>query len=256
MENKENNNPLELKEDIDSNKAIDILDDLNGIKSIKLWKKITLFLTGCIGISILAVFAGLIFYFVPMGEVEKDGAVSFVTYTALILSLAAILNTDIFKLKIDLSKWKNWLIGIGIGAAMIIFPIIYTTIVSTFYEYHINGNEESLRDIIDVYPVASVLIFGIVGPVCEELTYRVGLFGALSKKKWVAYLVSIIIFAMVHFTFTADNIYDELVNLPVYVASGALLAFAYDQFGLAASLSAHITNNLYAVLVSIIGKYL
>ena len=117
-------------------------------------------------------------------------------------------------------------------------------------------NESVLREIIKAFPALSVFVFGIVGPFCEELTYRVGLFGCFKKYKWLAYLTSIIVFALMHFGFTSPNIIDELVNLPIYLFSGAAFAFAYDKFGLAGSLSAHVTNNLYAIIASIITNYI
>lgn len=256
MENKENNNLEQQIVDIDSKKRIDMFACPDGIKSISLTKKIALFLTGLFGLMIISVFVVLLFTFAPMSAVEKNAAVDFVVYAILFVVLLGILNVDILKLKVDFSRWKNWLIGAGIGIGLIIVPIAYTTFVSLFYQYQISENESSLREIIKIYPVASVFILAIVGPICEELTYRVGLFGTFEKKKWLAYLIAIVIFALVHFSFDSKNIVDEFVNLPIYLFSGAALAFAYDKFGLSGSLAAHIVNNMYAVIMSIIANSL
>lgn len=258
MENKENNMLKENQDNIDSKIEIDItaeeITEKPDSKSLSLIKKIVLFLVGCAGIYIASLLAALFLFGSTLPEDSKNAIITFVTYTILFIALAGIVNVDVKKLIIDFKKWKSWLIGIGFAAAMILFPIIYTAIVSLFYQYHVNENESSLRSIISIYPVLSIIIFGMVGPLCEELTYRVGLFGSLIKVKWLAYTVSIIVFAMMHFSFTSPNIYDELVNLPSYLVSGALMAIAYDKFGLAASLSAHMINNLYAVIVSIATK--
>ena len=58
-----------------------------------------------------------------------------------------------------------------------------------------------------------------------------------------------------HFGFTSEHIIDELVNLPIYLFSGAAFAVADDKLGLAGSLSAHVLNNLYAIIMSIISNY-
>ena len=256
MENKENNNPEVLEGNIDSKKRIDMFACEDGIKSIVPLKKLLLFCLGCFGMYAVALIVALFFNFLPIDAVSRESGSEFVIYFILLGGLLGILNKDLIKIKVDFSKWANWLIGIGIGIVVIVFPIIYTTIISLFYEYHISQNESLLREIIKMFPVLSVIVFGLVGPVCEELTYRVGLFGLLSKKKWLAYLAAILVFAFMHFGFTSEHIIDELVNLPIYLFSGAAFAIAYDKLGLAGSLSAHVLNNLYAIIMSIISNYI
>ena len=251
MGNKENNKTELVIKDIDSRNEIDISAQKEGFKSISLVKKLSLFLVGCFGIYLISLILLLIFK-AASGGTYDEGILEFVVYTILFVILATIVNVDVKKLKVDFKKWQNILIGLGFGIVMIVIPIIYTTVVSLFYEYSINDNESSLRAIIKVYPVASVFIFAIVGPVCEELTYRVGLFGSLSKIKWLAYVITILVFAFAHFSFTSKHIIDELVNLPIYLISGAIMAIAYDKFGFLASTTAHIANNLYAVIGTII----
>ena len=250
MENKENNN----FEDIDSNLVIDIKPKFRDDKTIPLVKKIFLFVTGFAGIYLIALLASAFLLFSNLDKTQQASVSTFITYGVLFAILFGILNFDLKHIFNEFKKWKSWLIGIGFGAALILVPIFYTTIISEFYEYHINENETSLRQIIAIYPVLSVLFFGVIGPICEELTYRVGLFGSLSKYKWLAYLVAIFVFALAHFSFTAEGIIDELINLPIYLFSGFMFAFAYDKFGLSASLAAHMTNNLYSVIVIICTK--
>ena len=45
-----------------------------------------------------------------------------------------------------------------------------------------NENEEDLRSFIVVYPITSIIFLGFIGPMCEELTYRVGVFGVLKNQ--------------------------------------------------------------------------
>ena len=114
----------------------------------------------------------------------------------------------------------------------------------------------TLRSFITIYPFISLIFLGVIGPICEELTYRVGLFSVLKKPKWLAYVIGTLVFALAHFSFTSTNIINELVNLPVYIVSGFALCLAYDKFGLAASLTAHTVNNIYSVSMVIFLHYI
>ena len=48
---------------------------------------------------------------------------------------------------------------------------------------------------------------------------------------------------------------NELLNLPSYMISGFLLTLAYEKFGLACATTAHVFNNLYGVVVTILMKF-
>ena len=108
---------------------------------------------------------------------------------------------------------------------------------------------------VKTYPLLSVLILGFLGPAVEEFTYRVGLFSFLTRvHKALAYAVTIVIFGLIHFDFTATgaNMVNELIHLPIYMFSGAALCVLYDFMGLSASLSAHVTNNLLSIIPTIL----
>ena len=247
-EEENNSNKIEQSEPLLERKDAPVSD-------IPLWKRIVLFVVGLGGLYLIALLVSIPAIFVPTEY--QDSFVNIVTYVVLFCALVGIVVLDIPKHLSMFKKCLPYLIGFGLGAGIIVFDIFYTTIVSQFYKYSINENEEGVRSIIDVMPVAAVFVLGIIGPLCEELTYRVGLFGALKKVSVIlAYIVTIIVFGAIHFRFNSSNIYNELVNLPVYLVSGAVLTFAYDKWGFTASATAHITNNLYAILMNIILKYI
>ena len=117
-----------------------------------------------------------------------------------------------------------------------------------------NANESSLNSIVTAFPMASLLFFAFIGPVCEELTYRVGLFSLTKRVNRIfAYIVTIIVFTLIHFDFTSKTMVNELLNIPFYAFAAFVFTFLYEKFGLASSVSAHITNNLFSLLVSIFG---
>lgn len=153
------------------------------------------------------------------------------------------------------TKIKPYLIGIGIGVSIIIFSIVNTSIISLFgIENTTNKNEVTSRFIIDTYPIMSLIVLGIIGPIVEELTYRLGLFSFLNRiNRILAYFVSILVFAFMHLDFSSDtNILVEFLNLPSYLYAAFAFTFAYDKFSLPCSMTAHITNNLFAVVTEII----
>ena len=150
--------------------------------------------------------------------------------------------------------WKHIIIGLGFGGLVIGVTIVYNLILTQFIEIPENANEALAESIILYNPVLSFFVLGFVGPICEELTYRFGLFGLLKKKnRLLAYIVTAVVFGIIHFDFTGDLVI-ELLNLPIYIISGALFSLAYDLCGFEGSLTAHVANNIYAVIMTIISS--
>ena len=218
---------------------------------LDVWKEALLFALGNVFIiSLISAIVGAILF--SMNEVDKAGAKSLITYSVLIVILAVTLGLDYKKL---LPKFKNWVpyvVGLAIGVSILLFDSTYMRLVNLFYSTGTGGNETSIRLVINRYPVASVIIFGLVGPICEELTYRVGMFNLV--KRWnriAAYIVTGVLFGLIHMDF-GGNIATEFIILPTYIAPGLLLSFAYDLYDLPCSLTAHITNNLFVILSQIV----
>lgn len=255
---------------------------------LEIWKTVVLFLVGWLGLKIVATGTQIIrclsfgatldeiFIFLTTNEVpqiirnalytdEARMAINTSVYLIIFAILLAIVNVDFKKL---LSSYKSkWaLLGAIIGLVTILsFNRIYSTITSFFYQMTDNDNESALDSIIVIYPIISLIIFGIVGPICEELTYRVGLFESLKKlckSKVPAYIVTMIIFALIHFAFesvtafvlTGDPAYmiNELLNIPLYLSAAFVFTFLYDRIGFAASTNCHIFNNLLSIGLTII----
>ena len=254
----ENNENMNIE--IENN--VDIPPEKPAPKPLHWGKRLALFLTGCLGFEVIAIIVSVVVALLITGYEPTDphvtGVINFTCYAILIVALLGILNIDIPKLFKSFKNWKSYVFGLVFAVALVVIPIIYDTIINLFYETETSQNEGGLRQIIAIYPFLSIFIFGIVGPLCEELTYRVGAFGLLKKYKWLAYIVSSLIFALMHFDFTAKGnvMINELINLPIYIFSGVTFALAYDKFGLACSLTAHIANNLYAVTMSILQNLL
>ena len=216
-----------------------------------LWKRGVLAAIGTIGLYIVSLFALVFVLFIPKSD--QDAALMLIVYSLLFMAMAGFCFIDIKKFIHIFKGWKPYVFGLAFGIAMILLDMAYTNFVNLFYSLDTGGNEESVRSVIDLYPVASIFIIGIVGPLIEELTYRIGIFGLLRRVNIVlAYVVASLIFGFMHFDFTSGNIVLEFILLPTYVLSGTIFCLAYDLFGLPCSWTAHVTNNLFSVIVHII----
>lgn len=179
---------------------------------------------------------------------------NFVSYSIVFAALVLLLFKDNLVIFKTFKNWKGYIAGAVCFGAILFFNIIYSSILSACgIVIEPNDNEKLLEEIIANMPIVSLLFFAFIGPICEELTYRVGLYSFLRRiNKYLAIIVTVIIFALIHFNFTSDSIINELYNLPTYLFSGFALTFVYSKFGFASSLSAHVTNNLFSVLSIII----
>ena len=223
--------------------------------------RLILFLTGFLALDIVTLIIELILQAI-IPEYFTEGSAYYVTGLAMMNTIRYVLLTMVFvillypRLKILVRKFLNWkddLIGIGFGVALILITICYNLLISQFVDPGTNNNEIYAEQMILSYPALSIIVLGILGPVCEEITYRYGLFSLLDKKsKILAYILTPIVFALIHFDFTG-NMKVELLNLPTYILAGVGLCFAYDKFGFNAAVIAHVTNNIYAIIVTLIG---
>ena len=223
--------------------------------------RLIVFLIGFVGLAIIG-FAIEVIVLIFQPELLDSSSTDYVKgitivntfqYLFLIGVFVFFLWPRIFVLIKRFKNWKHIIIGLGFGIAVIGVTILYNTIITSFVELPENGNEKIAEEMIRQYPVISFFILGFVGPICEELTYRFGLFGLLKKKNRIlAYIISALVFGIIHFDFTGDLII-ELLNLPTYILCGALFGAAYDLCGFEGSLTAHVTNNIYAVILTIAG---
>jgi membrane protease YdiL (CAAX protease family) len=187
------------------------------------------------------------------GLVLWSNVITYLIIFVIMLLLLISSRKSIFK---TLKDSKPYLLGIIFGVALVTVNFILSYISSILSEGTPNNNQSSLQLMIGAEPIVCLIIFGVVGPIVEELTYRVGLFAFLNRtgKLWLAYVISVIFFALIHFDFGSENIINEFINLPSYLAAGLLLCYAYQKGGLTTSSIAHIINNVVSVSLVIIAN--
>lgn len=230
---------------------------------LPIYKQILLFVFGIVLLNICGFAAEIIVTYGIKSEIDGPTYTTIINtarYLMVFVAMGLLINYDFVKFGKHFNKAKPYLLGLAGGAALIGASMLWNLLVNAFYPTTDNQNQQLVNDVITFYPVLSVFIIGIVGPLVEELTYRLGLFSFLSRsKKWIAYLVTTTVFALIHFNFmpeTANELINELLNLPSYAAAGFLLCLWYDKFGLASSMVAHCFNNLFSVLVTILSQHL
>ena len=226
----------------------------HGLVWLPKWQEITFFLVGWLGLKIISFIMQLIFYYMyKNGEVVLFSAIcNFSAYFIIFAGMISLIIQNHKKILSPFKKFVPYAAGVGIGIATLVANGVYYSIISNFYTFGVNANESLVQDITISYPVLAVIFFVIIGPICEELTYRLGFFSFFARiKKWVAYVATVLVFALIHFDFFAGSseaYLVELLNLPSYLIGAAGLCLAYDYFGLPASLTAHILNNFISVM--------
>lgn len=218
------------------------------------YREIIVFLIGSLGLTIAALAVQIVMMVFKLGGDSQSLWVNFLGYLITLLSIGAVIfmhHKGLFK---SFERWQPYLLGLAGLAAIYVFNVLYSSVTTILFSMEDNANETSVNSIILSMPVLSFFFVVIFGPLCEELTYRVGLFSFLYRiHVVVAYVATALIFALIHFDWTCFGdtalLTNELLNLPLYMFAGLTFCFLYHKWGLAASLTAHISNNLLSYVL-------
>ncbi len=106
-------------------------------------------------------------------------------------------------------------------------------------------NTEMIVELAKATP-ALILVVAVIGPILEEIIFRMIIFGSLYKRFnfWVAAIISSIIFAAVHMDFE---------HLLVYTFMGIVFAFLYVKTKrIIVPIMAHVALNSFVMLVQVV----
>ena len=243
-----------------------------GTEPFPVKKQVLLFTVGWMGFKLIAVALQILVGGIAAAikQVSFQKALSTYSVSLIINSLAYIIlltvllliaYKDSLKLTKSFKQYQSYIAGVVCVICIFAFNAQYSTFLSVLRTAGIlktpvtnNVNQSSLETLESVFPFTSLIVFGFIGPICEELTYRVGLFSILKRRsRFTAYLVTIIIFALIHFNFSTTGLLNEILNLPYYAFAAVAFSFTYERYGFAGSMSAHIINNVISlVFVSVI----
>jgi membrane protease YdiL (CAAX protease family) len=228
---------------------------------VPFWMQIVLFAIGWLGFQLLGLILTFIVGVMDIEAVRKNALITFLAYGLL---AGILIATQATQLKKYIRSAKNWLapiLGLAGFFAIMIFNFTYSIFLNvTGLSVTNNANEESIDSIITIYPLLSIIVIGIIGPLCEEFTYRVGLYSFFRRiNKYLAYAITILVFAFIHFDFSSfatggETLVNELLNLPYYMAAAFVFTFLYEKVGFFGAWAAHVTNNLYSVIFTLIAS--
>ena len=207
------------------------------------------------GFSLAGMFVlGLVFALFLTNAITDKTALNVTLTTCTYIAMIGGLGFIVFltRRKHFLSKYTrkiDYIYGLAYMITLILVSSLVATIISLFHESADNNNQAFAVVFIKNYPLLAFFVIGVLGPICEELTYRVGLYSFLRRiNKYLAFAVTVIVFAFIHFDFDAADMANELWAIPSYIVAGAVLTLAYEHRGPACSMTAHVLYNIFAFL--------
>ena len=209
-----------------------------------------------IGFAFVGMLIAELIYSIILNNTNLDNATKNIVLLTLtyLTMFAGLISVPLFtRRKLFLSKYTNridYIYGIAYAVTVVCVGTIVSAIIALMHDAGTNVNQTAAESIVKNYPLLAFLVLGILGPVCEEMTYRVGLYSFLRRiNKYLAFAVTTVIFAFIHFDFMAEDMITELWSLPSYLACGFILTLAYEHRGPACSMLAHIAYNIFACLL-------
>lgn len=221
--------------------------------------------------------------------VDEDGVISMTTFGSTLANfLIYLLIVVVFLLFLFFDKRKTYkrvffdfrdiktyiwgLIGFGLVIAFQTFFSYLYTLTIPFYGS--NANQNAIESYTLNQPVLMIITTVLFAPFAEEMTYRAGLldlFGHNYKRRYVGIIISCIVFGLIHADLISsysaiieatslgysesaiqayrENFYNELLNLPIYMISGACLGFTYAKSGkISSSMVSHLLVNLFSMI--------
>ena len=113
---------------------------------------------------------------------------------------------------------------------MLLFNILFSMLIAQVTDAAENLNNEGVQALVDVGygPMKAALVY--LGPLCEEMIFRAGLFGTLRKRnRLLAYAVSMLAFSLYHVWGYALADPTYWIFLLQYLPAGWLLARCYER---------------------------
>ena len=189
-------------------------------------------------------------------ELLRKTLVVFFSYILMfggLLTIPLVTRRETFLKKF--TRPADYAFGAAYAGFVVLAGMVIGMIVSIFHGNETNSNQTAADTMINVYPLIAGFMLILFGPVCEEMTYRVGLYSFLRRiNKYLAFAVTCVVFTLIHIDFDATDIVTELWSIPSYLVCGFILTLAYEHRGPACSITAHMLYNLTAFLAILMRK--
>lgn len=132
-------------------------------------------------------------------------------------------------------------------------------IISLFFPQAIAGNEETLHEYINNYPVYMFFSTVIYAPFIEEIIFRKSMKDIFLIKynnkitKYLYILCSGIIFGSLHVIGQITSMYDLLFLIPYCSLGIAFAMLYYKSDNIFSTISIHFLNNLISIMLYLLG---
>lgn len=234
------------KEPFENSRAL----PFNEVTFVNPFIEIALFFVGWLGLKgLVEIISRILRDTVLNGSLPASDAnmvLNYAVYGTLFIIMMGIVAIYLPKLCKSFTK-PDFLWGFIVYAVIFGFDIVWGNI-SRAIGATINENQDAINNIAKINVPLSLLFLGFLGPICEELTYRVGLFNFTRRvNRIMGYVISAAIFGLIHIHDYGSL--NEWLSYPSYLFAGLAFAFAYEKWGFGASTLAHVTNNVLSLLI-------
>lgn len=178
-----------------------------------------------------------------------------------IIVLGVILYMYRRDLKKDFKNFfnHNFLYNIAFALAFwfagLIVMIASNFVISIITNGTIAQNEESVRELIEKFPLYMLLNITIYAPLTEELIFRKS-FRDFIQNKYLYILTSGLVFGFLHIISSLTDITGILFLIP-YSALGIAFAAAYEESdNIFTTITIHSLHNALSFIIMMIGQYL
>lgn len=163
-------------------------------------------------------------------------------YRKSIITGIKALNKD--KFKVLSTGFNYWFIGLMV-------MVISNTIITYFNNGGTSNNEESIRFLINSYPLLAIFLVAIISPCIEELVFRKS-FRDIFNNKWMYICTSGLIFGALHIlTGPVNSLIDYLYLIP-YCSMGIAFSYMYYKTdNIAVPIAMHILHNTLNTIFTI-----
>ena len=151
----------------------------------------------------------------------------------------------ISKIKYYLKNYiKYWLLAL---VAMYIANTILFAIGG-----NIAKNEQGVRELVKGNPFIMIILACIIGPMLEELIFRISIYKIIGRHKWLFIILSGLIFGSMHVLGESTTLIDYLYIIP-YSIPGCFFAYSlYKSNNSCVPISLHIIHNTFALIIQFI----
>lgn len=136
----------------------------------------------------------------------------------------------------------------SIAGIFMAFAAQYLAVMIEMNVFGIEPGSENTQMIVELAKntPAVILVVAVIGPILEEIIFRMIIFGSLYKRFnfWIAAIISSVVFAAVHMDFE---------HLLVYTFMGFVFAFLYVKTNrIIVPIMAHVALNSFVMLVQVV----